>query len=37
VSPANAIVVLRTGDSEGGIASWPHLLRALANVVGPAR
>ena len=36
VSPANGIVVLRTGNGEGGVASWPRLLRALANAIGPA-
>jgi CubicO group peptidase (beta-lactamase class C family) len=36
VSPANGMVVLRTGDGEGGVASWPRLLRALADAVGPA-
>jgi CubicO group peptidase (beta-lactamase class C family) len=36
VSRTNDIVLLRTGNSEGGVASWPHLLRALANGLGPA-
>jgi CubicO group peptidase (beta-lactamase class C family) len=36
VSRANGVVVLRTGNGEGGIASWPRLLRALANALGPA-
>ena len=34
VSPANGIVVLRTGDADGGVASWPRLLRALAKALG---
>jgi CubicO group peptidase (beta-lactamase class C family) len=36
VSRANGIVVLRTGNGEGGVVSWPRLLRALANALGPA-
>ena len=36
VSRANGIVVLRTGNGEGGVASWPRLLRARANALGPA-
>jgi CubicO group peptidase (beta-lactamase class C family) len=35
VSRSNGIVVLRTGDGEGGVPSWPRLLRALANAIGP--
>lgn len=35
VSRANGVVVLRTGNGEGGVASWPRLLRALANALGP--
>jgi CubicO group peptidase (beta-lactamase class C family) len=34
VSRANNVVVLRTGNGEGGVASWPRLLRALANALG---
>jgi CubicO group peptidase (beta-lactamase class C family) len=34
VSRSNSIVVLRTGDGEGGVASWPRLLRALAKALG---
>src|SRR6516164_3355750 len=37
VSPANGIVVLRTGDADGGVASWPRLLRALAKALGGGR
>jgi CubicO group peptidase (beta-lactamase class C family) len=37
VSPANGIVVLRTGDGDGGVASWPRLLRALAKALGGGR
>ena len=36
VSRANGIVVLRTGNGEGGVTSWPHMLRSLANALGPA-
>jgi CubicO group peptidase (beta-lactamase class C family) len=36
VSRVNGGVVLRTGDAEGGIASWPRLLRDLADAIGPA-
>ena len=36
VSRAKGIVVLRTGNGDGGVTSWPLLLRALANAVnGP--
>ena len=33
VSRAKGIVVLRTGNGDGGVASWPLLLRALANAL----
>ena len=33
VSRANGIVMLRTGNGDGGVASWPLLLRALANLL----
>jgi CubicO group peptidase (beta-lactamase class C family) len=33
VSRVNGIVVLRTGNGDGGVA-WPRLLRALANALG---
>jgi CubicO group peptidase (beta-lactamase class C family) len=33
VSRANGIVVLRTGNGEGGVTSWPHMLRSLANAL----
>lgn len=36
ISHANDIVVLRTGNGEGNVASWPRLLRALANALGQA-
>jgi CubicO group peptidase (beta-lactamase class C family) len=36
ISPINGIVVLRTGHGEGGVQSWPRLLLALANALGPA-
>jgi CubicO group peptidase (beta-lactamase class C family) len=35
VSRANSVVVLRTGSGEGGVTSWPRLLRTLANALGP--
>jgi len=34
ISPANDMVVLRMGRSEEGVASWPRLLRTLADAVG---
>lgn len=34
VSPANDMVVLRMGRSDAGVASWPRLLRKLADTVG---
>jgi CubicO group peptidase (beta-lactamase class C family) len=37
ISRANNIVVLRTGTGEGGVESWPRLLGALANALGPGR
>jgi CubicO group peptidase (beta-lactamase class C family) len=36
VSRATGLVALRTGTTEGGVASWPRLLRALADALGPA-
>jgi hypothetical protein len=33
---ALAFAALRTGNGEGGVASWPRLLRALANALGLA-
>jgi CubicO group peptidase (beta-lactamase class C family) len=36
VSRANDVVLLRTGNSEGGVPSWPQLLRGLASGLGPA-
>jgi CubicO group peptidase (beta-lactamase class C family) len=33
VSRVNGIVVLRTGNGDGGVASWPRLLRALTNAL----
>jgi CubicO group peptidase (beta-lactamase class C family) len=33
ISPANDMVVLRVGRGEGGVASWPRLLRTLADAV----
>jgi CubicO group peptidase (beta-lactamase class C family) len=34
ISPANDMVVLRMGRSNEGVASWPRLLRTLADAVG---
>jgi CubicO group peptidase (beta-lactamase class C family) len=34
VSRVNDVVLLRTGDGEGGVASWPRLLCALAVALG---
>jgi CubicO group peptidase (beta-lactamase class C family) len=35
ISRADDIVVLRTGNGEGGVASWPRLLRAIADGLAP--